>query len=99
MKKYILGLNSIGFNTSASLLCNNKIVAAVEEERLSRNKRTRKFPEKAIKFCLDKENIKPEDLEAIAISWNPIINLENLTLTAQVTRAIFLTYYIAQLIT
>ena len=76
MKKYILGLNSIGFNTSASLLCNNKIVAAVEEERLSRNKRTRKFPEKAIKFCLDKENIKPEDLEAIAISWNPIINLE-----------------------
>ena len=76
MKKYILGLNSIGFNTSASLLCNNKIVATVEEERLSRNKRTRKFPEKAIKFCLDKENIKPEDLEAIAISWNPIINLE-----------------------
>ena len=77
MKKYILGLNSIGFNTSASLLCNNKIVAAVEEERLSRNKRTRKFPEKAIKFCLDKENIKLEDLEAMAISWNPIINLEN----------------------
>ena len=77
MKKYILGLNSIGFNTSATLLCNNKIVAAVEEERLSRDKRTRKFPAKAINFCLDKENIRLEDLEAIAISWNPIINLEN----------------------
>jgi carbamoyltransferase len=77
MKKYILGLNSIGFNTSASLICDNKIVAAIEEERLSRDKRTRKFPEKAIKFCLNKENIKLEDLEAIAISWNPIINLEN----------------------
>ena len=43
MKKYILGLNSIGFNTSASLLCNNKIVAAVEEERLSRDKEQRDF--------------------------------------------------------
>ena len=77
MKKYILGLNSIGFNTSASLICGNKIIAAIEEERLSREKRTRKFPDKAIKFCLDKGNIKLEDLEAIAISWNPIINLEN----------------------
>ena len=46
MKKYILGLNSIGFNTSASLSCGNKIIAAIEEERLSREKRTRKFPDK-----------------------------------------------------
>ena len=61
MKKYILGLNSIGFNTSASLICGNKIIAAIEEERLSREKRTRKFPDKAIKFCLDKGNIKLED--------------------------------------
>ncbi len=77
MKKYILGLNSIGFNTSASLICENKIIAAVEEERLSREKRTRKFPVQAIKFCLDKQNIKLEDLDSIAISWNPIINLES----------------------
>ena len=76
MKKYILGINSIGFNTSASLICDGKIVAAVEEERLSRNKRTRKFPVKAIKYCLNEANIKFEDLEALAISWNPLINLE-----------------------
>jgi len=76
MKKYILGINSIGFNTSASLICDKKIVASVEEERLSREKRTRKFPTKAIKFCLDKANIRFEDLEALAVSWNPLINLE-----------------------
>jgi carbamoyltransferase len=76
MKKYILGINSIGFNTSASLICDKKIIASVEEERLSREKRTRKFPSNAIKFCLDKANIKFEDLEALAISWNPLINLE-----------------------
>ncbi len=76
MKKYILGLNAIGFNTSASIICDNKLLAAVEEERLSREKRTRKFPNKAIKFCLDKANIKFDRLDAIAISWNPLINLE-----------------------
>ena len=76
MKKIILGLNSIGINTSASLIIDNKIVCAVEEERLNRQKRTRKFPIKAIEFCLNKANIKIENLSAIAISWNPTINLE-----------------------
>ncbi|MBD1140952.1 carbamoyltransferase [Pelagibacterales bacterium SAG-MED39] len=80
MKKYILGINSTGFNTSASLICDNKIVAAVEEERLSREKRTRKFPNNAIKFCFDKAGISFQNLEAIAVSWNPIINLENFDL-------------------
>ena len=77
MKKYILGLNTTGFNTSASLIVDNKVIAAVEEERLTREKRTRKFPTNAIKFCFDKAKISFEDLYAIAISWNPIINLEN----------------------
>ena len=42
MKK-ILGINAIGFNTSASLIIKNKIIGAVEEERLNREKRTRKL--------------------------------------------------------
>ena len=76
MTKFILGLNSIGFNTSASLIKDNKVVAAVEEERLSRVKRTRAFPTKAIKYCLDQGNISFEELDSVAISWNPLINLE-----------------------
>ena len=78
MKKspYILGLNALGFNTSASLLKNNEIVGALEEERLIREKRTRKFPINSIKYLLNKEKISFEDLGAIAISWNPGINLE-----------------------
>ena len=54
MGKYILGLNAIGINTSASIIKDNKIIAAVEEERLTRDKRTRNFPEKSIEFCLNK---------------------------------------------
>ena len=40
---YILGLNAYGFNTSATLLKNGILIGAIEEERLSREKRTRKF--------------------------------------------------------
>ena len=40
----ILGLNTIGFNTSASLVINGKLIGSIEEERLNREKRTRKFP-------------------------------------------------------
>ena len=76
MSKFILGLNAIGFNTSASILRDNKVLAAVEEERLSRIKRTRNFPEKSISFCLEQAKIKISDLDYIAISWNPAINLE-----------------------
>ena len=62
MKKTVLGLNTVGFNTSASLIINNKLVSAVEEERLSREKRTRRFPLKAINFCLKQAKLKYEDL-------------------------------------
>ena len=77
MKNIILGLNAIGINTSASLIIDNKIICAAEEERFNREKRTRKFPIKSINFCLKKLNIKFEDLSAIAVSWNPAINLEH----------------------
>jgi len=76
MKKYILGINAIGINTSACLILNNKIICAVEEERLTKKKRTKEFPINAINFCLNKYNISFEQLNSIAISWNPLINLE-----------------------
>ena len=75
MKK-ILGLNSIGFNTSASLIINGKIVGAIEEERLNREKRTRKFPNYSIKYLLEKNNLNFKDIDDIGISWNPMLNLE-----------------------
>jgi len=81
MTKYILGLNAIGINTSAAILKDNKIIAAIEEERLTRQKRTRNFPENSIKFCLHKANIQIDDLDFIAISWNPLINLQKYSKT------------------
>ena len=74
--KYILGLNAIGFNTSASLLKDGKLIGAIEEERLTRNKRTRSFPNLSIEYLLKKNNLSFKDINAVGISWNPTINLE-----------------------
>ncbi|MCE5252281.1 carbamoyl transferase [bacterium] len=71
----ILGFNYLGHDASASLLCNGKLVAAIEEERFTRNKKHYGgFPFRSISFCLKKAGIdanqinifsfyiKPEDL-------------------------------------
>ncbi len=76
MQKKILGLNSGGPNTAAVLLVDGEIVYAVEEERLTREKQTRSFPSNAIKAILEFSNMELEDLDAVAINWNPAINLE-----------------------
>ncbi len=49
MNEFILGLH-IGHNSSATLIKDNKIIAAIEEERLSRKKRDNRFPILIYKF-------------------------------------------------
>ena len=49
----ILGLNSIGFNTSASLLINGKLVGSIEEERLNREKKNKKISRKIHKIFIE----------------------------------------------
>jgi carbamoyltransferase len=48
----------------------------VEEERLTREKQTRQFPSNAIKAILEFSGMKLDDIDAVAINWNPAINLE-----------------------
>jgi len=72
----ILGLNINHFDTSACLIIDNKVVAAIAEERLGvRIKNTSKFPENAIKFVLDFAGVLPHQIEHIAIARNPKANL------------------------
>ena len=73
----VLGLNAAGFNTSCALLIDGQPVFAVEEERLVREKRCRRFPAKGINLALEKAGIDLLDLDAIAVGWNPSVNLES----------------------
>ena len=66
----ILGVN-IGHDPSAAILIDGKIIAAVDEERFTREKHAPgKTPVNAIKFCIEKAQIKPEDINAIAFPYS-----------------------------
>ena len=68
---YVLGLNHGEINSSAVLLKNSKIIAGSGEERFSRNKKTKMFPQNAINFCLKNQEIDLTECKCIAQGWNP----------------------------
>lgn len=75
----ILGINSAYHESSAALIENGRIVAAVEEERLSgikhgkslRVDNAHSLPWGAIRYCLDAAEIGWQDLSAVAYSFSP----------------------------
>ncbi len=70
MNKYTLGLCTMG-NSSAALIKDGKLIAAVEEERLSRVKNDSSFPHKSIKEVLDIGQVNINSIDTIAIYWRP----------------------------
>jgi carbamoyltransferase len=58
-----------GHDSSAALIIDGELVAAVEEERLNREKKTSKFPVNAIRWCLDSAGISFDDIDTFAFSW------------------------------
>lgn len=78
MSKYILGIDMNDVSTSACLARDGEIVAAVQEERFNREKRTRRFPVKSIAWCLESSGLELKDVSAVAVSVNPSIYLEHL---------------------
>ncbi|MFH1539113.1 MAG: carbamoyltransferase C-terminal domain-containing protein [bacterium] len=78
MPRHILGIDMNDVSTSACLARGGELVAAAQEERFSREKQTRRFPVKAIAWCLESNGLKLEDLDAVGVSVNPAIYLEHL---------------------
>ncbi len=54
--------------STVSLIVDNKIVSAVNEERFTRKKNDEVFPRQAIDYCLSNSNITGKDLDAVAIA-------------------------------
>ena len=73
--KVILGVNAYHADSSACLIINGEMVAAIEEERLNRIKHYAGFPTKSIKECLKIGNTKEEDISDIAFNTKPLSNL------------------------
>lgn len=72
----ILGLNINHADTSASIIVNGKIEAAIEEERFTRIKHFAGFPYNSIEFCLKHTNKKLSDVDYITLNFSPYSNLK-----------------------
>lgn len=64
-KHYILG-----HDAGAALLVDGKLVAAVEEERLNREKHTSDFPIQSVRWCLEHAGLQLSDIDLFAFPWN-----------------------------
>ncbi|MFD8394751.1 carbamoyltransferase [Streptomyces sp. NPDC059680] len=60
----------LGHDAGAALLVDGELVAAVEEERLNREKKTTDFPAGAIEWCLAEAGVKLADVDLIAVPWD-----------------------------
>jgi carbamoyltransferase len=77
----VLGLNAVFHDPAAALVVDGEVVAAAEEERFSRRKHgkrpvpfsTWELPELSARWCLQRAGIGPEDLDAVAYSYDPAL--------------------------
>jgi len=71
----ILGINAYHSNASAALVCDGRLIAAVEEERFNRVKYAAGFPVAAIRYCLKEAGLTLADLDHVAVPRNPYARL------------------------
>jgi len=57
---------ALGHDGAAAIVRDGEVVAAIEEERLNRIKHSTKFPEHALRFCLEQAGARIEDVDRIA---------------------------------
>ncbi len=75
----VLGVNAVFHDPAAALVVDGVVVAATEEERFTRRKHgkdavpfsTWELPERSAAWCLARAGLAPEDLDAVAYSYDP----------------------------
>src|SRR5436305_1315204 len=74
----ILGISAYYHDSAACLLRNGDIVAAAQEERFSRKKHDARFPENAVRFCLQKGAVSLGELKYVVFYDKPLLKFERL---------------------
>ncbi|MDH5415328.1 MAG: hypothetical protein OEW87_14415, partial [Flavobacteriaceae bacterium] len=67
----IVGINAYHGDSSACLIKDGVVVAAVEEERFTRIKHWAGLPLKAIVYCLEEGGLKATDIDCFSVNINP----------------------------
>jgi carbamoyltransferase len=71
---HVLGINYFFHDSSVCLVRDGKLIVAIEEERLSRDKHTTAFPELAIERALELAGVKADAIDAVAWAVKPSHN-------------------------
>ncbi|MBY0552903.1 carbamoyltransferase [bacterium] len=74
----IIGISAFYHDSSACLIDNGQIIAACQEERLTRIKHDSAFPAQSIKYCLEAAACKPEEIDCIVFYEKPFLKFERL---------------------
>ena len=77
-KYSILGIAGYYHDSSASLVVDGEIKAAVQEERFTRIKHDPSFPQQSILYCLEISELKLEELDSIIFYDKPMLKFERL---------------------
>jgi carbamoyltransferase len=67
----------LGHDAAVSVFVDGELVAAVEEERMSRRKRTSDFPESALAWAVESAGIALADVDQFAFPWDFCDHLMN----------------------
>lgn len=75
---HILGISAYYHDSAAALVRDGEIIAAAQEERFSRKKHDARFPEHAIRYCLQQANLTLLDVDHIVFYDKPLVKFERL---------------------
>lgn len=70
----VLGLSALTHDSTAALLNDRGIAAAIEEGKLSRTRSSEGIPRSAIQFCLQKAGLDWKSLDRIAVASRPALS-------------------------
>lgn len=72
---YVLGISAGYHDSACSILRNDVLVAAVQEERFSRIKNDRSLPWRSFRYCLEAAGITISELDCVAFYEDPTLKL------------------------
>ena len=75
---YTLGISCYYHDAAACLIKDDKVIAAVEEERFSRKKFDDDFPKQAIEYCLREGGINKDQIDLVTFYDKTVLKFERL---------------------
>ena len=74
----ILGISAFYHDSAAALVEDGRIIAAAQEERFTRKKHDARFPENAIRYCLEAAGTDLDGIDHVAFFEKPLLKFERL---------------------